>query len=162
MLFEPGFEFPRGGKLAFGLGNGSLPSGGRVKPDGFTARFYWKTNRDGTAQLVVYSYQADRGKTFGLGHELGDFKARPGEWITMTMEVTANSAANRSDGRLRGWVNGTLVLDKNGIAWQTAGEPNVGYLIYSNFFGGGDPSWSPSRAVSARFKDVCWKAAANG
>lgn len=158
VFLEPGWELPKGAKFGFGLGAGPLPSGGRVMPDGFTARFYLRSNRDGTYDVVVYSYQADRGKQYGLGHPFGSFALRAGQWVQMTMEVTANSAANRSDGSLRGWINGRLEIDLSGIQWQAAGTPTVDSLIFSSFFGGGDPSWSPRRPVTSRYGDVCWRA----
>jgi len=44
-----------GGKLGFGLAGGSAPTGGTIADDGFTARFMWRGNGDGSARLVVYS-----------------------------------------------------------------------------------------------------------
>lgn len=66
-MFEDGWSWGgkhQGGKLGFGLGGGSTPAGGEVKPDGFTCRLMWRGNHDGTGRLCVYSYAADRGKTY--------------------------------------------------------------------------------------------------
>ena len=56
VYFEPEFEWGgaenQGGKFGFGLGGGTSPSGGTMDPAGFTARWMWRGNRDGTARLV--------------------------------------------------------------------------------------------------------------
>lgn len=160
---EPGFEWggqDEGGKLGFGLGGGSTPSGGMLDQDGFTARLMWRGNKDGTAHLAVYAYSSDRTQNlpYGDDYPLQDFQIPVGEWFTVTMEITANSNTGKSDGRVRVWADGELKVQRENIHWQArGGDPVVDHLIYSTFHGGNSWHWSPSQSVYARFGDVCWQ-----
>ena len=162
VFFEPGFDWGRdlqGGKLGFGLGGGTSPTGGALDPAGFTARWMWRGNGDGTARIAVYSYAADRSQNlpFGDDYDLEGFTAPIGQWFTLTMEVTTNSSTGAADGRVRAWANGELALDRTGIAWQTAGgTPVVDDFIYSTFYGGNGWEWAPNHTTHVQFSDVCW------
>ena len=149
-----------GGKLGFGLGGNSVPSGGQTRTDGFSARFMWRGNGDGTANLVVYAYTADRQQNlpYGDDYPVGQFQVPIGEWFNVTMEVTINSDNNLADGGLRVWIDDELKLQKNAIQWQSDGPaPVVDRLIYSTFHGGNSETWAPDGTVYARFSDVCWQ-----
>ncbi len=163
---EDGWDYGgdhEGGKIGFGFSGGASPSGGKVDPKGFSVRTMFRGNFDGTGRLVIYSYAADRPSYVGEDYEIGDFVIPIGEWFDVAMEVTTNSSTSASDGSVRVWVNGELELDKSGIAWQTGGgQPLIDNLYYSNFYGGGNPGWSPDRTTYARFRDVCWAPVVNG
>ena len=160
VMFEKGFDWGGknvGGKLGVGIGGGSSPSGGQVKKDGFTARFMWRGDGKGGAYLAVYSYEATRPSKWGKDYPMRSHKLTAGQWVDLRLEVTANSATNKRDGRLRAWVNDKLLIDQKRVGWQTAGgKPWIDRLIYSTFHGGGDRSWSPSRTNYIRFMNVCW------
>ena len=162
IYLEPGFDWGgknEGGKLGFGFGGGTAPTGGKLQTDGFTARFMWRGNKDGTAHITIYSYAADRKQSlpYGDDHPLAGFNVPIGEWFDLAMEVTANSTTSRSDGSLRAWANGVQLLEMDGIQWQASGDkPAVQRLIYTTFYGGNDSSWSPDKTTYIRFTDVCW------
>ena len=162
LYFEPDFDWGgtiEGGKVGFGLGGGTAPSGGQLQTDGFTLRFMWRGNRDGTARIIAYSYAADRSQNLPYGDSLNlqGFEIPVGEWFDITMEVKTNSTTHASDGTLRAWVNGELLLQKENILWQSSGsQPVVQKLSYATFYGGNDVSWAPAETTYIRFADVCW------
>lgn len=166
--FEPGFDWGgvnEGGKLGFGLAGGSAPTGGTVADDGFTARFMWRGNGDGTARLVVYSYAADRFQNlpFGDDHILEGGTIPTGRWFEATFQVTTNSRPDLADGTLKAWFDGVPALVINDIQWQRAGaDVVVDSVSYSSFYGGGDSSWSPEGQNYIRFSDVCWTRSIEG
>lgn len=168
VFLEPGFDWGRkfqGGKIGFGLGGGSSPSGGQLKKDGFTARFIWRGNGDGTARMAVYSYAADRSQKlpYGDDHPLDGFDVPVGEWFNLMMEVTVNSDLETADGELKAWANGEKLLDLKNIHWQSEGEePGIQKLIYSTFYGGGTIDWAPLQTTYIRFSDVCWAPVVEG
>jgi hypothetical protein len=147
MLFEPGWEWARGGKLP-GLAGGTHPTGGRGDgSDGFSARLMF--HPDG--ELSVYAYHADRSGPFGDGFRL----CRPVEvdrWIRVTQRVAMNSTAGARDGVVQVWIDDELALSRGGLRWRT-GEFRIDVLLYSSFFGGNDASYAPGREVHARFDD---------
>ena len=168
VYLEPGFEYGaknEGGKLGFGFGGGSAPSGGEVAPDGFTARFMWRGNKDGSAYITMYSYASDRHTNFPWGdnYSLEHFSVPIGEWFELSMELTANSSIDRADGSARAWVDGELSMERSDILWQSdGGTPMVEYLFYAAFYGGNDSSWSPGKTTYIRFADVCWSPVIDG
>lgn len=167
VFFEPGFDWGRTkqtGKLGFGLGGGTSPTGGDLDPAGFTARFVWRGNGDGSARIAIYSYAADRTQNlpYGDDYDLEGFTAPVGQWFTLAMEVTANSAPGVADGRIRAWADDRLALDRTGIVWQDAGgDPTVDEFIYSAFYGGSSWDWAPESTTYVRFADVCWHGSAS-
>ncbi len=164
--FEPGFDWGgrfEGGKLGFGFGGGTRPTGGTVDPNGFSSRLMWRGNGDGTGRVVIYSYSADRPDRFGEDIRFGDVNVPIGEWFTVIMEVTTNSSTQVSDGTMRGWINGELVLERQNVGWQLAGDtPIVDYLYYSGFYGGNSTDWSPSSTTHMKTRDVCWAPVVDG
>jgi len=118
---------------------------------------------DGTARLVIYSYQADRPDNIGLDHQMGEFHVPIGEWFDVVYEIESNSSIRESDGSMRAWVNGELLLDKGGVQWQAeGGVPSIDTLYYSSFYGGSNSGWAPDDPTYARVKDVCWSAVVDG
>jgi len=166
VFFEPDWDWGgdfEGGKLGFGFGGGTTPTGGIIDPAGFTARVMWRGNKDGTSRLSIYSYAADRPGQYGEDIFLGNYLVPIGEWVQITYEVTTNSSINKSDGRVRAWVNGEQLLDRGGIGWQLAGDkPFIDSFSYSSFYGGATERWSPSKTTFVKLKDVCWAPVVNG
>ncbi len=163
-FLEPDFDWGgrhEGGKIGFGLGGGSTPTGGNLFQDGFSARLMWRGNKDGTARLAVYAYSSDRHQNlpYGDDYPLQDFQVPVGEWFTITMEVTSNSSTGAADGRVRVWANDILKLQRENIQWQAAGaQPVIDHLMFATFHGGNSAAWSPDQPVFARFGEVCWLA----
>ena len=162
LFFEPEFDWGgsnEGGKVGFGLGGGSAPSGGVLQTDGFTLRLMWRGNGDGTARLVAYSYAADRSQHLPYGDDyiLGNFEIPVGSWFEVTIEVKTNSTTEQNDGSLRVWVGSDLALQRDNVTWQSSGgQPAVQKLIYTTFYGGNDSSWAPSQTTHIRFGEACW------
>lgn len=160
--FEPGFDWGgshEGGKLGFGFAGGTKPTGGTIDPYGFSSRLMWRGNGDGTGRIVVYSYAADRSDQYGEDIRYGDANVPIGEWFTVIMEVRVNSSPHVSDGTIRGWIDGELVLEQQNIGWQLAGDtPVIDYLYYSGFYGGNSTAWSPGSTTHMKTRDVCWAA----
>ncbi len=166
VFLEPGWdwggEVSQGGKIAFGVGGGSVPSGGTVDPSGFTARLMWRGAQDGSAKMGIYSYAADRPKKYGEDNLFKD-DARIGEWMDIIYEIKLNSSVNTSDGSMRAWVDGELVLDRQNVGWQLDGNsPVIDTLYYSSFYGGSTNAWSPDRTTHAKFKNICWAPVVDG
>ncbi|MGQ7846325.1 polysaccharide lyase [Granulosicoccus sp. 3-233] len=163
VYLEPDFDWGgknEGGKLGFGLGGGSTPTGGNLYQDGFSARLMWRGNKDGTARLAVYAYSSDRNQNlpYGDDYPLQDFEVPVGEWFKITMEVTSNSSTGASDGAVRVWANDQLKLYRDNIHWQAAGsQPVVDHIMFATFHGGNSSSWAPDHTVFARFSSVCWQ-----
>lgn len=155
-----------GGKLGFGFGSGTYPTGGEVDPRGFTARIMWRGNYDGSGRLVVYSYAADRDGIDGVYGEdlwLGEKPFPIGQWVELVLEVTANSSIEQPDGSIRVWIDGELRLEKNDIGWQLAGEePIIDQLFYSGFYGGKGRGWAPEETTRMLVADVCWAPVVDG
>jgi len=167
VYLEPGWdwggEVSQGGKMGFGLGGGTAASGGKNDPSGFTSRYIWRGNRDGTARIAIYSYAADRPGKYGEDIYLEGFPAPIGEWFDLIMEVKLNSSTGKADGSLRAWANGELRVHRTDMAWQTAGDtPTIDSFLYSTFYGGSGPEWSPDKTTHLRLADVCWAPVVDG
>ncbi len=175
VYFEPGFKWGsqyQGGKLAFGFGGGAAPSGGQVNSAGFTARVMWRGNYlgggkyDGTGRFVMYTYNADRDlskSTVGLDTQFGNYSIPIGQWIDVVFEVTMNSATSKSDGSMRGWVNGNLLVNKGNMKWWASGDqPRIDTLYYSSFYGGSNAGWAPPNTTYIKVRDVAFAPVING
>lgn len=161
VLFEDGFDWGgirESGKFGFGLGGGSVPTGGRSRNDGLSARLVWQGNGDGTAGLGVYVYSADRSQNLPYGDvfDVENFLIPVGEWFRVTLKVTANSSIYASDGSLSISLDDEVVLFKDSIRWQGAGTtPMVDRTMYSTFYGGNTSAWAPDYTTHAQFANVC-------
>ncbi len=162
ILFETGFDWGgtrETGKIGFGLGGGSNPSGGSLESDGFTARLIWEGNNDGTAKLGAYVYSADRSHNLPYGDVflVDGFEIPIGVWLDITLVVTMNSSVDKSDGSLAIWINDEVRLSRENIRWQGSGqEPMIDSLLLSSFYGGNTSEWSPDYTTFARVGNVCY------
>ncbi len=162
IFFEEGFDWGgdiQSGKFGFGLGGGSAPTGGTTDKDGFTARLSWRGREDGTAAYAnLYLYSADRTLNLPYGDEIKipNLVIPVGEWFEVTLRLTVNSVHDLADGEITVHLNGELLLERENIQWQTAGEkPVINRLILSSFHGGNSSAWSPSETVYAQFANIC-------
>lgn len=162
LMFETGFDWggvSEGGKVGFGLGGGSLPSGGNQSTDGFTVRLIWDGNHDGTAALGAYVYSANRSQNLPYGDEYitEDFTIPIDVWFDVNLVVTMNTSPELANGSLAVWVNNEVILWRENIQWQGAGETiNVDTLLYSSFYGGNSSAWAPDHTTYARVTNICY------
>jgi hypothetical protein len=153
MLFETGWEWVKGGKLP-GLAGGTYPTGGLRDDNGFSARFMWRTN----GELSVYAYHHDRptlwGEDFYLLEADGTrWRAPIDQWFTIRQRIKMNTGDSTYDGEVEVWIDGERKLLKTGLRWRKNTTYTCDTFLYSSFYGGGDPSWAPSKITYARFDD---------
>jgi len=54
-------------------------------------------------------------------------------------------------------------VHRTDMAWQTAGDtPTIDSFLYSTFYGGSGPEWSPDKTTHLRLADVCWAPVVDG
>jgi len=147
--FSPGFAFVKGGKLP-GLYGGAGPTGGDAVTgyDGFSVRLMWRRNGAGEAYAYVANKESDYGASLGRGA----WSFAPDAWTEMALEAVMNSPGV-PDGILRVWADGRLVLEHTGILYRRRADQGVDGLMFSTFFGGGDPSWATPVDQTIRFAD---------
>ena len=162
ILFESGFDWggiSETGKIGFGLGGGSSPSGGSTQTDGFTARLIWEGNHDGTAKLGAYLYSADRSHNLPYGDVflIDEFEIPTETWLVVTLVVTMNSSLDKADGSLAIWIDDEVKLWRDGILWQSSGEqPTIDRLSLASFYGGNSADWAPAYTTHAKIRDICY------
>ena len=161
MMMASNFTFGTtnfGGKFGFGFGGGSLPSGGAIKPDGFTLRPSGNDlPGDNTKGIIdMYSYASGRNNggnsSFGEIYEMSPvFIVQNGVPFDMEIYAEPNSSFTASDGILQVWINNVLRIDLSDIQWQTEAKanetkPHIDRLIFSEFHGGGTSGWGPANS----------------
>ena len=155
--FGAGFDWSLGGKLP-GLAGGTANTGGN-RPngrDGWSARMMWRQN--GAATQYVY-HPAQPGQ-FG-DTTFWDAGFATNQWIEVEHQVRLNTPG-RSDGFIRGWMNGRLVLDLQGMRFRDTANIEIDSLLFSTFFGGSTPEWAPDRDVHVDFDDFVVSAPGGG
>lgn len=161
--FAAGIEV-QSGKLGWGLGGGTVPSGGAPDPAGFLVRVTFRgdgTQPDisATVSPMLYVYSADQAGIYGdeipLMIDGMQVRFSRGEWMETSFEVVMNSRAGARDGELRAWIDGDLVLEVTDKMWFRTGDPSVDRLTLSSFHGGADSRWAPSTTNDVAFARVC-------
>jgi hypothetical protein len=96
-----------------------------------------------------------------------------GKWQKVALYTRLNSKASTSDGQARLYLDGVLVTQRTNIKYRAVDGRvenlkvfksfnyiNLNYpdsstlintLYFSNFYGGSDPSWSPSKTTYIRY-----------
>lgn len=149
------------GKVGFGLGGGSVPSGGETRHDGFSARLVWLGDNRGEASLAAYVYSADRDQNlpFGDVYKVEGFTIIPDEWFEVELVVTVNSDLNTANGSLVVVVNDEIRFQRDNILWQKSGnQPVVDEMTYASFYGGNSSEFSPELTTDANIANVCLNA----
>lgn len=153
VMFPPGFDFGRGGKLP-GLYGGPIGSeSGGHHGGGFSTRYMWRdhgvsgsvsgcSRSSPCAEVYMYSPES----THGYGQDLGGQWQWQGDgrWHMVEQRV------NRSTGDITVWYDGSQVLNEPGVLGGASGVPFSG-IFFSTFFGGHDTSWGPSQSEYADF-----------
>ena len=148
LRFSENFDFVKGGKLP-GLFGGTQVSGGKI-PDGtngFSTRFMWRRNGDGE----LYAY-LPTSKKYGTSIGRGDWQFVPGKWYHLEQEVKLNKPGS-NDGRVKVWLDGKEVLDKDGLTFRTTEDLKIEGLFFSTFFGGSSSSWATPKDVEVDFAE---------
>ncbi len=144
--FPVNFDFVKGGKLP-GLYGGAGNSGGSIPngSDGFSSRLMWRKNGAGE----IYAYlPSSEGYGTSLGQENWHFK--PGQWQRIEQELWLNQPG-QTDGQVKVWVDGQLVLDQKDLIFRTVPELKIDGIFFSTFFGGGDRSWATPKDTEIDF-----------
>lgn len=157
--FGPDFDWRKGGKLP-GLAGGTVPTGGKFDPDGFTARYMWRAN----GRLVVYLYWAgqasatkDKGRQYGIDLDCGVTLER-GRDYRLRQRVTLN-APGQADGVLEVWVDDKPALKRTDLLFRDtpAKTWQIDRFLFSTFHGGNDPTWAPGHDCTVEFDDFVVK-----
>ncbi len=160
VMFMPGFQFARGGKLP-GIKGGSPPMTRPTGYDGFVAYMMFKGDRP-----VFYIYYPDNyldeyGATFewGYNHAASEFQPSkivleyasgapshftPGKWHNITYRVvlnTVNASGGNFDGILEGYFDGKLVTQLSHVKFRNTTDIKIDKIVMMGFFGGSTDSW---------------------
>lgn len=135
--FPDHFNFVKGGKLP-GLYGGKVTNGRRI-PDGengLSTRYMWRAGGAGE----VYAY-LPTSQLHGTSLGRGNWKFSTGTWHQIQQEVVLNDVGRRN-GSIKVWFDGRQVLDQEGLLFRTTNTLKIDGVLFSTFFGGGDPSWA--------------------
>eukprot|EP00984_Skeletonema_dohrnii_P028281 scaffold18198_cov134-Skeletonema_dohrnii-CCMP3373.AAC.8 len=137
------FEFVRGGKM-HGLGGGTATAGCRpIESQGWSVRMMWR--EEGVPEL--YIYHQDRSWRCGDSFKPENFHLERGKWYRIDLQVQMNSSPDVKNGKALLFIDGRKLVEANGL--RLSGNPNVNIdkFLFSTFYGGADPSWSPSKTT---------------
>jgi hypothetical protein len=139
VLLPADFDFNRGGALP-GLAGGDDVDGG----DGFLVRLAWRAKGLGGVTVRI----SEKGVTRALPAEREGFEFSRGQWVKLEQEVVLN-APGRSDGVLRVWVDGALVVDRIDMAYRTKADASFSAVAVDVFYGSGpdDAQATPSKTA---------------
>jgi hypothetical protein len=144
MYFEPGYDWARGGKLP-GLSAKEWDSGCSIEGDGiptdpgperWSVRLMWRMA--GTNELYVYDQDRVPGACGTRSPTNLTFDT--GRWISVSLYVKLNTAADAHDGVAQMYFDGTLAREESGIRFRsTLGEDSrINQIFFSTFFGGNE------------------------
>ncbi|MBM3257004.1 MAG: hypothetical protein FJY98_01605 [Candidatus Liptonbacteria bacterium] len=167
VLFGKNFDFVRGGKLP-GIGGG-LSNGCGATPDeyqnGFSARLMWRVlnfhnkhliKDSHKAYLVQYMYYPDRHPSKKFGEDLiYRYKGRKifvksNKWYKLKTNIKLSENPKRKD-TITAYVNGKMVLNKK-LNLRKKTTYGINQIMFSLFFGGGEPSWATKKKEKIYFK----------
>jgi hypothetical protein len=146
--FGDGFDFVKGGKLP-GLAGGASNTGGN-KPDGtdgWSGRMMWRTG----GSIVQYVYHPDQPTIYGEDFPWNKYFT-PNVWHTVETRIVMNTPG-AYDGIIQSWFDGSLALDEQGIRFRDVSSFSIDSVRFETFFGGGDPTWAPTKDEYVYFDD---------
>lgn len=149
LFFEEDFEFVQGGKLP-GLTSEIPGTGCRdLSPSSWSARPMWRSQ----GRLENYYYSQNRSNYCGEGETSTDFKFTKGSWYHIDVNVKLNSNGTEPDGHFVISIDGKVIVASHGLKFRSEFDESslINILYFDSFFGGNDPSWSPSKRVFARY-----------
>ena len=154
LVFEPDFDFVKGGKLP-GLcgGEKTITGGDKCNGlEGWSARLMWR--KDGRGQAYVYhmNQPSKYGDEFDFPKSFHFEKGKP---YSIQLRVEMNTVGKR-DGKLMVWVNDEKLVERLDMEWRAKADISVDGLLFNTFHGGSDSSWAPSRDCHTRFGNFSW------
>lgn len=138
----------QGGKLpGFGgtygrAGWGGKPSDGT---NGWSARGQWFLEREDGIPIGSYVYHADMveaGRTYGVGMPW-DGTLKRGRWYTIEQQISLDTVGpdgGRGDGRLRAWIDGRLVFDRDDLYLRDTDDLRIETVWFNIYHGGKQPA----------------------
>ena len=154
LVFEPDFDFVKGGKLPGLCGGKKTITGGDECNglEGWSARVMWR--KDGRGQAYVYhmNQPSKYGDEFDFPKS---FRFKLGKRYSIALRVEMNSVG-KPDGKLMVWVNEEKLVERLDMEWRALEDIGVNGLLFNTFHGGSGESWAPSRDCHARFGNFTW------
>jgi hypothetical protein len=150
LRFGPGFDFVQGGMLP-GLGGGTANSAQNVPDgtDGWTARASW----EGAGAMKHFVYYPDQAGSYGDDLPWQDVMLLSDRWYEITQRVVMNTPGV-ANGLMQVWLDGTLVLDWQGVRWRDVATLGIDLLMFSTFFGGEGDAFRATKDEYADFDDL--------
>lgn len=139
VLFASDFDFQRGGVLPGIAGTAATEQG-----DKFLVRFAWRPKGLGGITVRV----TENGTTRAIPVEREGFALPPGKWVKLEQETVLNTPG-KSDGVLRVWADGTLVLDRTDMTYRAKSDVTISGVSADVFYTSG-----PDNAPTAAPKDT--------
>ena len=108
---------------------------------------------------VLYLYDQDRKSRCGDDVEDSTgFTFEKGVWYTVAISVKLNTSVGTSDGAAGLLIDGKKLIEVHGLNLTGNMKSNVDYFMYNSFYGGSNPSWSPSKETYIFFDNFIVKA----
>ena len=150
VYFPDDFEFVRGGKLPGLYGGKNPPSGCKrgTERRGFSMRYMWRQHGLGTLYAYIPGKPTRCGQLIGYG----SWEFPKGKWVTLEQVIVLNNVG-QSDGIIRYWVDGNLTVNRGNSVLRVKDEVYIEGIMFSTFFGGGDPSWASPKDQYLDFKN---------
>ncbi|ACY14264.1 polysaccharide lyase [Haliangium ochraceum] len=142
MKLHSAFEFVRGGKM-HGLAGGTGTTGCKpIDPNGWSVRMMWRPG----GVPVLYIYHQDRDSSCGDDfYPASNFAFERGRWYRVEIFVRMNSSVGSADGEARLYIDGVELVDVRNLNLSGNSSVAIDQFMFSTFYGGNDPSWSPSQ-----------------
>ncbi|KAK0202648.1 hypothetical protein DFS33DRAFT_1262952 [Desarmillaria ectypa] len=170
VMFEPGWEWAKGGKLPGifgGVGDASYRcSGGRQNDrcQCFDARLMWRSN--GAGEIYTYFPLTEgneaallrvpgsrKNADYGFSVGRGAFTWHVGKWVDVALRVKLNEV-NKQDGELKLYIDGKSVISVHGLTMKMSNDSRIKGMHFQTFFGGRTEDWASPKDQKAWLGDV--------
>lgn len=145
--FDENFDFVKWGKLPWFCG-GTCPRWGSSATDWFSTRFMWRTNWD----LEVYAYLPWKNWIYGQSIGRGMYRFIPGQTYKISQEIIMNQPG-KNNWSLIVYVDWNEVFRDNNMNFRLDRNLKPNKLLFSTFFGWGDPSWATPNDTNIYFSN---------
>jgi hypothetical protein len=99
----------------------------------------------------LYIYHQDREGRCGDHFYSQNWQFERGVWYRIDVQVQMNSAPQNSDGVARLYIDGNLLVEATGLRLTGHASVDIDTFIFSTFYGGSNPTYSPSTTTFAYF-----------
>ncbi|KAI8341292.1 hypothetical protein BC941DRAFT_416456 [Chlamydoabsidia padenii] len=163
LAFDSSFQWVQGGKLPgiFGGTYGDCSGGNAANGSNcFSVRLMWRQN--GAGEAYAYLPRSDDlckqstvmcNDQYGTSFSRGVINFQQNKWTTMEIYVKINNASS-SNGILRVWQDGNVVIDQSQLQYRTTNAVAASSLFFSTFFGGGDPTYATNVDTYTYYKNI--------